>query len=322
MILPDAKARAAPARVRRAVSSASLRTLQLAALALVSICLGACAATSAHRPGAADDPRAGHLVIVGGGLQDDNRAVYERFAALASARGDRHTLIGIIPIASGDGLKAGEEAADRWAKWVNNRVEVIPMTKDDAALAADPCVVQVIDRCSAVWFIGGDQSRITAVLRPDGRSTPALEALRRLLTRGGVIGGTSAGAAIMSDPMILGGTSADSRGAGATTSDPDNPARSGVRTGPGLGFFSDGIVDQHFLERNRMGRLIDAVRSTGRRFGYGVSENCAMVVDLQRRVVECIGVNGVCVIDVGTSPTTVRVLSTGERLGLEGAPAR
>lgn len=290
------------------------RALPLLALLLVSLATG-CA--SAPRP--AGTPASGSLVIVGGGLRDDNRAIYERLVTLAGGPAAR---IGIIPTASGDGLKAGEESAARWRAVGPASVVVIPLTKDDAARADDPDVASAIDACTGLWFTGGDQSRIVEVFRPAGRDTRALVAVRSGLARGGVVGGTSAGAAIMTDPMITGGRAATASRSGP--SDPDNPepagtAPGGVRTGPGLGLLPVGLVDQHFLERNRMARLLNALASTRNRWGFGISENSAMVVDLRAGWLEAIGQAGVVVIDSSTCPPTARIMSTGDRLPLPHA---
>lgn len=246
-------------------------------LGLIALLLPACSSTP--KP-------SGHLVIVGGGLKADNAAIHTRFVELCT-----EGPIGIVPTASGDGLEAGEEVAARWRKWAGQReVVVIPLTQFDADKASDPAIITQIDSCGGLWFTGGDQSRIVAVFRPDGKDTPAMQAVRRVLDKGGVIGGTSAGAAMMSDPMITGGRSPSHRNA-----DPDNPGSDGVRFGRGLGLFPYGITDQHFIERGRLGRLLFALGRTHTRVGFGVSENCAMVVDLRTDMIEAMGDHAVCI---------------------------
>lgn len=269
----------------------------------IFVLLGGCSSTP--KP-------SGHLVIVGGGLKDDNAAIFTRFVELC-ADGP----IGIVPTASGDGLEAGESSAARWRKWAGTReVVVIPLTQFDAAKASDPAIIQQIDSCGGLWFTGGDQSRIVAVFRPDGQDTPAMHAVRRVLDKGGVVGGTSAGAAMMSDPMITGGRSRSGK-----STDPENQDDRRVRTGPGLGLFTLGLTDQHFLERGRMGRLIDAMRDTGIKMGFGVSENCGMVVQLRSADCAAIGDRAVCIVDARaadaftpeSSTVLLSVLSSGDR---------
>lgn len=227
----------------------------------------------------------GHLVIVGGGLKDENASIFNRFESLC-ADGP----IGIIPLASGDGIKAGESTAQRWRKYSTARpVIVIPLTQHDADKADDPAIAAQIRSCGGLWFTGGDQSRITKVLRPDpARQTACYAACLSVLNdKNGVIGGTSAGAAMMSDPMITGGRSPSART--AKNSDPDNQDSRHVTTAPGMGFFTHGLTDQHFIQRGRLGRLIDAMRDTGIRRGYAVSENCGIIVDRSTGDIEALG---------------------------------
>lgn len=271
------------------------------ALGLLGGCAGSDTTASAER---------GHLVIVGGGLEDDNAAVFNRFVELC-ADGP----IGIIPTSSFDGVESGVSNVARWKKYSGTRdVIAIPLTKDDAAKADDPAIAAQIASCGGLWFTGGDQSRTTAVMRPEGRRTAVLDACFKVLDRGGVIGGTSAGAAIMSNPMITGGQSR-----GRATRDPEEEA-SPVTLGQGLGFFSFGLTDQHFLERGRMGRLAEALHRTGTRLGLGVSENCAAVVNWKSGDVEALGNRAVCQLLVEPkerkrTALTARlaVLSTGDR---------
>ncbi len=222
----------------------------------------------------------GHLVIVGGGLKDDHAAVFNRFVSLC-ADGP----IGIIPIASGDGIKAGESSAERWRKYSGTRpVIVIPLTQSDASKSDDPVIAQQIASCGGLWFTGGQQDRVVKVLRPEGKRSACLASCFSVLQRNGVIGGTSAGAAIMSDPMITGG-----RSASAKSRDPDNEDNHHVTTSAGLGFFKFGLTDQHFTQRGRQGRLVDALRDTNISRGFGISENCALVVDRATAVCEVVG---------------------------------
>ncbi len=276
------------------------------------LCLVFALLTGCH--GVSGYPREeGHLVIVGGGLKDDNAAVFNRFVELC-APGP----IGMIPIASGDGIAAGESTAERWRKYSGTRpVIVIPLTQNDSAKSDDPEIAKLIASCGGLWFTGGDQSRVVKVLRPEGRRSACLAACFGVLGRNGVIGGTSAGAAIMSDPMILGGQSR-----GRATRDPDE-TESTVRFGPGLGFLSGPLTDQHFLERGRMGRLVDALNATHIGTGVGIRENSALVVHRADGTCEPIGRRAVCVIQVqpplqnsNVSTARLSVLSTGDRLTL------
>ena len=123
--------------------------------------------------------------------------------------------------------------------------------------------------------------------------TPALAAIRRALGAGGLLAGSSAGAAMMSGPMLLGGTSLEAVVHGVT----DDPERPGLLMGQGLGFFPFGLVDQHFIKRGRLGRLVVAMAAAGVRRGFGVDENTALFVEGRRGRV-C-GEYGMMVVDLG-----------------------
>lgn len=283
----------------KAMGQWHLLLLCLAALLLLS---GCAASTSSEDRG--------HLVIVGGGLKDEHAVVFNRFVSLC-ADGP----IGIIPIASGDGIKAGESSAERWRKYSGTRsVIVIPLTQNDAAKSDDPEIARQIASCGGLWFTGGQQDRVVNVLRPGGKRGACLAACFTVLHRNGVIGGTSAGAAIMSDPMITGG-----RSASAKSRDPDNEDNHHVTTSAGLGFFTFGLTDQHFIQRGRQGRLVDALHDTKTARGFGVSENCALVVDRATAGCEVIGEQA-AVWMIDTSPSKpaagirVSILGNGDAL--------
>lgn len=262
---------------------------------------------------AANGPR-GHLVIVGGGLSDSNAKVFRAFVDHCASGP-----IGIVPTASGDGIAAGESNVARFRRFCGDRpIIVIPLTQFDSAKSEDKAVADLISSCGGLWFTGGDQSRVAQVFRPSASQSSAIHAAcHAVLNRDGVIGGTSAGAAIMTDPMITGGR-ALAAGAGR---DPENDAATpGVRIGIGMGFLGSGITDQHFLERARMGRLIEALALTGQRFGYGISEDCAMTVDRSSGRFVAHGELGVIIVNRGARGTLrLSAFSTGDRGQVEGA---
>ena len=263
-----------PPACRSGHAGAATRSLSRAIALILLFVLGSLFGCATSSPSSDDR---GHLVIVGGGLKDEHAAVFNRFVSLC-ADGP----IGIIPIASGDGVKAGESSAERWRKYSGTRsVIVIPLTQNDAAKSDDPEIAKQIASCGGLWFTGGQQDRVVNVLRPGGKRGACLTACFSVLNnKRGVIGGTSAGAAIMSDPMITGG-----RSASAKSRDPDNEDNHRVTTSAGLGFFTFGLTDQHFTQRGRQGRLVDSLHDTKTARGFGVSENCALVVD--RATAEC-----------------------------------
>jgi cyanophycinase len=130
---------------------------------------------------------------------------------------------------------------------------------------------------TGVWFGGGDQTRLAAVLS----GTRLERAIHALHEQGAVVGGTSAGAAVMSDLMLTGeerfpgGSRPSSDDSGASTT----IAQGNVVLDPGFGFLSGAIVDQHFVRRRRHNRLISAVLESPERLGVGIDESTALEVD-------------------------------------------
>ena len=109
---------------------------------------------------------------------------------------------------------------------------------------------------NAVWIDGGIQQHYARYYQ----NTPVEEQLIGLLDRGGVIGGSSAGASVQTKAMIHGGT--------------EHPTVS-----HGFDLLQGAIVDQHFLKRNRLPRLTDAIREHPELVGYGIDEGTALIVE-------------------------------------------
>jgi cyanophycinase len=147
--------------------------------------------------------------------------------------------------------------------------------------SADRTQVRSIDRARAVFLTGGDQLRLTSKLG----GTLIAEAIRGVHARGGVIAGTSAGASVMSETMLVAGSAGDSV-----------RVRADVRMAPGLGFVRDLVIDQHFSQRGRIGRLLAVVTQNPRLLGVGIDENTAIVLNVERQF-HVVGENAVYVVD-------------------------
>jgi cyanophycinase len=232
-----------------------------------------------------DDLSTPRLALIGGRLEPDNAPVY---AALREMCGGR---IAILATASLIPDQAGTDTvADFAAHGID--AQFLELTWENRLTAAhDPALVARLLDIGSVFFTGGDQSHLIGALRQDGVDTPMLHALKAIAARGGLIAGSSAGAAVMSTIAILGGTSLEAVVHGVAK----DPCVPGLLLGPGLGFFPFGIVDQHFIQRGRIGRLLVAMAAAGERYGFGVDENTALLVEgTQLRVV---GEKGVIVLD-------------------------
>jgi cyanophycinase len=282
----------------RAVHTFSSRVLLTGLLGFTAACAGT---STAER---------GDLVIVGGGLRADNALVLSAFTDGAGER------VLVLPTASGVPQESGPgtvEDLQAHADLVQS-IEVLEILATTPERADDPHYVDQIQAADSIWFTGGDQSRITAVFRRIGVDTLGYSALVDVLRRGGRVAGSSAGAAMMSDPMIVGGTS---RAALL-----DGTAGGRFELGRGMGFFPFGLVDQHFLRRGRIGRLVVALEETGTRFGWGIADNRALAVDLGAESGQPLGERAVLQIDTrdlerdGLSRRGLRValLSTGDTI--------
>jgi cyanophycinase len=146
--------------------------------------------------------------------------------------------------------------------------------------------VGILDDATGVFFTGGDQLKITSQIG----DTPIFERIREIYDDGGLIAGTSAGAAVMSETMLVEGGDKNSHVIGGS-----------VRMAPGLGLLGGVIVDQHFMERGRFGRLVGAVAQNPKNLGIGIDEQTAIVVE-RGNGFYVLGSGGVYVID-GTEVT-------------------
>jgi cyanophycinase len=157
--------------------------------------------------------------------------------------------------------------------------DLVELYLDDRGETHDPEKLALFDGAAGVFFSGGDQLRIASQIG----DTPVERRIREIHERGGLIAGTSAGAAVMSETMLVGGSSAESHRIGD------------LNMAPGLGLIRDAIIDQHFAERGRIGRLLGAVAHNPRMLGVGIDEDTAIVVEGPRFSV--IGSGAVYVVD-------------------------
>ncbi len=203
--------------------------------------------------------------------------------------------------------------------------ELVELYVEDRSRAGDREKLSVLDDAQAVFFSGGDQLRITSQIGDTG-----IEAkVRRIFERGGLVAGTSAGASVMSETMLVKGASKETHRIGD------------LHMAPGMGLVRDVIIDQHFAERGRMGRLLGAVAHNPRVLGLGIDEDTAVMVEGDR--FQVIGSGGVYVVDgsgvtycnvaearvecaLSMHDVRVHVLSSGDGFDLKArkpiAPAR
>lgn len=257
-------------------------------LLLLGVC--GCAATVGPKVAAAPREPGGHLLLVGGG--DKPSAVLQRFIALA---GGSDAPIVLLPLASGDSREAGAENLERFAQEGAKNVTVIHIDDRRDALRED--YIEKIRQAGGVWFGGGDQSRIAERLL----GTPLLEAVRAMREQGGVVGGTSAGTACQSNPMLVG------------EGDEHIIRAQNIVVTEGLGLFEGVLVDQHFAKRQRQNRLITAVLEHPDLVGVGIDEATA-VWWKPDRTIEVLGESVVFVFDAREATIT----RADDRIGAVG----
>lgn len=257
---------------------------------------------------------AGPLILIGGGLKDDNAAIYQRLIQLAGGSGQAR--IGVITAASvPESADPDAGTADASNSRVNGEfyaelLEVygaadaqwIPIDLDQISNNSNPQVIAQINSMTGFFFGGGDQSRLTQTLQTATRAdSPALAAIRARHDAGAVLAGTSAGTAIMvQGPMVTGGESYEALRYGVYTT-PGGDDLSYDMQG-GFGFFNYGLLDTHFSERGRQGRIVRLADYTQVPFAFGVDENTALLVQnnptLAQVEMEVVGENGVFIFDL------------------------
>lgn len=234
--------------------------------------------------------QAGTAIVIGGALKNDNDAVWQRIVDEAGGAGAR---IAVFATAAAN----PERSAGLIVAALNRHgasaeaIPVAPRQKDVdwQANLNDPALIAKVAAAKAVFFSGGAQEYIVDTLQPGGEPTAMLKAIRQVYDGGGVVAGTSAGAAVMSRIMFR-----------------DAPDNMQILKGQwrdkreydlGLGFVTPGLfVDQHFLKRGRIGRMLPAMRALGYKLGLGVEENSAAIV--KGAEIEIIGARGALLVDL------------------------
>ncbi len=217
----------------------------------------------------------GYIIPIGGAEEKlQNPEILDRFVDLCGGKPGR---IAIIPTAS-----QLEDTGRNYEKLFRhlgvNHAMVLPLFEREDCKNEE--YLQYIENADGVFMTGGNQLRLSTTLG----GTPIAQAIRRRNAAGMHVAGTSAGAAFMPEHMIAGGRE------GAT------PSPSKVTLAPGLGLTNNFIIDQHFRQRDRLGRLLTALAYNPFAIGIGLDEDTAAFIrpgdDL-----EVVGSGGITVID-------------------------
>lgn len=203
------------------------------------------------------DDRPGPILIIGG--HEDKTGDRVILKELARRLNGGRLVLATIASSQPDGyFDAYQDAfADLG---VTDLVELYVEERSDSA---DAALLDKLEGAAGVFFTGGDQLRISSHIG----DTPIEARVRDLHRRGGLIAGTSAGASMMSETMLVRGSSAESNRIGD------------LHMAPGLALVRDAVIDQHFAERGRIGRLLGAVAHNPRVLGIGLDEDTAVVIE-------------------------------------------
>ncbi|BAZ50237.1 cyanophycinase [Nostoc sp. NIES-4103] len=215
------------------------------------------------------------LVIIGGAEdKDGDSQILREFVRRA---GGTKANIVIMTAATELPREVGENYIRVFERLGAEKVRIVDTeSREDASSST---ALEAIAKATGVFFTGGNQARITDILK----GTEIDTAIHQRFAEGAVIAGTSAGAAVMPDKMIVEGDSET------------NPRMEIVEMGLGMGFLPGVVIDQHFSQRGRLGRLISALILEPAVLGFGIDENTAMVVTDDQ--IEIIGAGCVTVVD-------------------------
>src|SRR3954447_17252981 len=202
----------------------------------------------------------GPLIVIGGA--EDRAGEARILRAFVQTAGGAKGRVVVVTVASGEAAAVGAEYVAAFRRLGAKDVHTLDIATRKQA--CDPGLLDVLDGAVTVFFTGGDQMRITSLLG----GTPVYQRVHDIYNAGGVIAGTSAGASVMCETMMVSGDG-----------DESHRLEDALQLSPGLGLIGDVIIDQHFAERGRMGRLLGAVCQNPRILGLGIDENTAVVVE-------------------------------------------
>jgi cyanophycinase len=217
----------------------------------------------------------GWIVPIGGAENKENdQHILERFVRVSGAAAAD---IVVIPTAS-----RMHETGSRYEQVFKDlgAARVTVMDFDTRRDCREPGRLRRIEEASGIFFTGGNQLRLTTLLG----GTEVARLIRARNAHGVTVGGTSAGASILCEHMIAGGDEGSALVAGS------------VRMAPGLGLTNRFIIDQHFRERDRLGRLLTALAYNPFAVGIGLDEDTAAFIGPDE-VLEVEGTGGVTVVD-------------------------
>lgn len=237
--------------------------------------------------------------------------------------------VGVLATASGEPVTM----ADRYLDWLDAlgiETELLPISLNNIERASrDRSLLKAIERSGSLLLTGGDQRRLTEALLHCAEATPVLHAIVTAYERGTPVTAVAAAATALGPRMIAEGDSVAALRYGSS----EDASGSGAIVEPGIGLSRLGLIDQHFVRRSRLGRLLIACAEQHQRFGFGLCEGSGMIVHGGDREIEAVGQSGVVVAELDLNsvrlapgrpdPTGIRlyILEPGQRVTLDALPA-
>jgi cyanophycinase len=255
---------------------------------------------SNHRQTSLSRTRGPVMAIGGAEAKDKEQKILTCFLELA---GGKQSNILVIPTASEDPSGTGKNYRDVFLDMGAHEVSILEI--EFRADANAERVVEQIEQASGVYITGGDQARLITFLV----GTRAMEALRKRNAAGVIVAGTSAGASILADHLLVGGGELPFNSNDATA------RRSLIELSAGFGLLRDSVIDQHFSARGRIGRLLSAFAATPGLLGLGIDEATAALIR-KGGTLEVIGIGSVTILDGRNVISDFSERGSGELLSL------
>lgn len=225
------------------------------------------------------DVLSGNLIIIGGA--EDKEGKKEILRRVCNSIDKNEEILLVATIATEYPREVANKYKEVFEDLKVKNIKVLDISERQDAY--EELNVNLIKEASLIFFTGGDQLRITSLIG----GTPVYEQLKEACSNGVFIVGTSAGASVMSDTMVVQGD------------DDDSPRKCTLKMSPGLGLIKGVIIDQHFAQRGRMGRLLAGIAQNPEVLGIGIDENTGILVN-KSGTVEVIGEGAVYFIDGST----------------------
>ncbi|WP_399549110.1 cyanophycinase [uncultured Clostridium sp.] len=223
-----------------------------------------------------EDKLNGNLIIIGG-AEDKNGEKSILKEVCGKIDKDKEELV-VATVASGNPEEKGSQYCKIFGDLGVKNISVLNVRERKDAFNINN--IELIKKASIVFFTGGDQLRITSLLG----GTDLFKTIMDRYKAGCIFVGTSAGASVMSDTMIVSGPNDES------------PRKCTLKMAPGLGLIKDVIIDQHFAQRGRIGRLLVGIAENPQSIGIGIDEDTAIVVNSEAQF-RVIGSGAVYLID-------------------------